>query len=578
MKAYSYVLHDAADLTKTLEELKETLLPFLPERVLFSLYSASTKQAEIEIFRKGIKQEFPNAQIIGASTSGEISKEQIYEHTVVLTVLSFETSSVHVFGIACRNQEEEAAQQILNFVRAYPEGKGLEILADLKNLNDAKFFSALDALPSELEVFGGGSDAYDNSNNIIVFTQDTFYLDGAVCVIYCGTQLKIQTSYSLGWKSLGRMMDVTQVSDDGMILQTVDNRPATEIYRKYLNLQNDIDFHQTVDKFPIMLQRSGRELARVPIINNEEGSIILGADIAKGEKIKLGYGDPNMVMSQSAKAAQDMARFQPEGILLFNCITRKGFLKDYAVSDAQSFASIAPLSGFYTYGEILRLDGHIDTMNCTLVCVGMREGIAGTTNTCVITPPKLTGYMSVIDRLIALVEATTADLEEANTKMQYYASHDRLTGVLNRGEIETRLHSTMEAVNRKIYCASVVMFDIDDFKNVNDTYGHDAGDSVLQSISKILRAQTRAYDHIGRWGGEEFFLVLVATNKQNAYHTGERIRRTIAAFDFGEQIRVTISLGVTEVRPSEDLIDLYRRVDEALYHAKQNGKNQTIQV
>jgi len=100
LKEYSYVLHDAADLTKTLEELKGILLPFVPEKILFSLYCASTKQAEIEIYWKGIKQEFLNAQIVGASTSGEISKDQIYEHTFVLTVLSFETSRVHVLGIA----------------------------------------------------------------------------------------------------------------------------------------------------------------------------------------------------------------------------------------------------------------------------------------------------------------------------------------------------------------------------------------------------------------------------------------------------------------------------------------------
>ena len=115
-------------------------------------------------------------------------------------------------------------------------------------------------------------------------------------------------------------------------------------------------------------------------------------------------------------------------------------------------------------------------------------------------------------------------------------------------------------------------------KKINDTYGHDAGNHVLQCISKILREKTRAYDHIGRWGGEEFFLVLIATNKQDAYHTGERIRQAIANYDFGEQIKVTISLGVTEVRTGEELIDLYRRVDEALYHAKENGKNQTILV
>ena len=71
---------------------------------------------------------------------------------------------------------------------------------------------------------------------------------------------------------------------------------------------------------------------------------------------------------------------------------------------------------------------------------------------------------------------------------------------------------------------------------------------------------------------------MIATNKQDAYHTGERIRQAIANYDFGEQIKVTISLGVTEVRTGEELIDLYRRVDEALYHAKENGKNQTILV
>ena len=75
MKEYSYVLHDAAGLTKTLEELKGTILPFLPEKVLFSLYSASAEQAVIETYRNGILKEFPHAKIIGASTSGEISKE-----------------------------------------------------------------------------------------------------------------------------------------------------------------------------------------------------------------------------------------------------------------------------------------------------------------------------------------------------------------------------------------------------------------------------------------------------------------------------------------------------------------------
>lgn len=579
MKQYSYVFHAADDLMKSLAVLEHQMAEFQKDKVLFELFSYTVDNAFNQQVIAEICQKFSGAQIIGTSTSGEIADDHIYENTVVLTVLCFQDAYCSVIGIDCQKDAETAAGQTLrDQIMMRNDVKGVEILADMKNMNNAVFFAQLDSLPAEINIFGGGSDAYDNSKNIVVFDQDHFYHDGAVAAVFCGSNLQIQTTYSLGWKSLGREMEITSVSPDGMILQTIDHMPPTEMYHRYLNLRTDQDFHETVDKFPIMLQRNGHDMARVPISNNEDGSIVLGADVKIGEKMKLGYGDPSMLMEQAQHSADELAVMSPQGILLFSCITRKAFLKDYASSDAAPFAHVSPVTGFYTYGEIMRISGRVETMNCTLVCVGIREGITSVPKQLQASSQtqKLSGYMSVIDRLINFVEATTADLEEANRQLQYYAAHDRLTGMLNRGEIESRMKSVMSAVSRSIYTASVLMFDIDDFKMVNDTYGHDAGDSVLRDISEILKNVTRTYDSIGRWGGEEFLVVMPAAAVDDAVFIAERIRNAIDCHAFAPEIHATISLGVTQIIPGEEEIELYQRVDAALYEAKHQGKNRTV--
>jgi diguanylate cyclase (GGDEF)-like protein len=123
------------------------------------------------------------------------------------------------------------------------------------------------------------------------------------------------------------------------------------------------------------------------------------------------------------------------------------------------------------------------------------------------------------------------------------------------------------------------MFDIDHFKNVNDTYGHDVGDDVLRDFSKVAKESLRSIDRFARWGGEEFIALLPRTDIEGAYKTAERIRRRFAehrlATPRGETVTATVSTGVAAFdQGGKDMMEIVKAADQALYAAKSNGRNQ----
>jgi diguanylate cyclase (GGDEF)-like protein len=120
------------------------------------------------------------------------------------------------------------------------------------------------------------------------------------------------------------------------------------------------------------------------------------------------------------------------------------------------------------------------------------------------------------------------------------------------------------------------MVDIDHFKEVNDTFGHPTGDKVLQTFAHILKDNIRQIDHIARWGGEEFMLVLPKTTACNAAIVAESIRHNIQLHSFETIGKKTASFGIAQIRNSESIETLVDRVDKALYAAKENGRNQVV--
>jgi diguanylate cyclase (GGDEF)-like protein len=160
------------------------------------------------------------------------------------------------------------------------------------------------------------------------------------------------------------------------------------------------------------------------------------------------------------------------------------------------------------------------------------------------------------------------------TQLEEKASFDFLTKLYNRRKFNSFLEYEISKANRyKDQHLSLLLVDIDYFKNVNDTYGHLVGDNILQEVSKILTICSRDTDIVARWGGEEFVLMLPQTNVEQAFLVGEKLRATIEKHKFDDVKHITCSIGVSQFHRNEDKDILFKRVDAALYKAKNSGRN-----
>lgn len=159
------------------------------------------------------------------------------------------------------------------------------------------------------------------------------------------------------------------------------------------------------------------------------------------------------------------------------------------------------------------------------------------------------------------------------TKVTELSETDALTGVPNRRRVCHVLDLEMDRSRRYGGPLSVILFDIDDFKKVNDSLGHDAGDAVLIEFARIIDQCRRTSDLLGRWGGEEFVFIAPATDEEGAAQLGERLRTAVEQHYFAPVGKITASFGAAVFRDEDDMDALIKRADANLYEAKRRGKN-----
>jgi diguanylate cyclase (GGDEF)-like protein len=174
------------------------------------------------------------------------------------------------------------------------------------------------------------------------------------------------------------------------------------------------------------------------------------------------------------------------------------------------------------------------------------------------------------------VEQTNDALRVALAGAELLAAHDQLTGLWNRRNFDQRMDGSIAHALRHGDTFSLLLIDIDHFKNVNDYYGHLAGDGVLKRFGEVLTERLRQNDVAARWGGEEFVILADGATLENTRVMAEQVRESIAATTFSPVARVTVSIGIAEYQPGETGDDLLKRADKALYAAKRNGRNRVI--
>jgi len=197
-------------------------------------------------------------------------------------------------------------------------------------------------------------------------------------------------------------------------------------------------------------------------------------------------------------------------------------------------------------------------------------------------PYKPLSYITMFFILFIIIYVGNSVIKETVETLymlEKFAHYDSLTRVYNRRKLSQILQNEIERAKRYQRPLSILILDVDNFKEINDTYGHSFGDEVLKEIAKILKMNIRKTDYVGRLGGEEFILILPETVKENAYKVAEKIRKAVEIYfekNYGK--RLTVSIGVSQLYDFDNqlLKDIIELADRALYKAKRNGKNMVV--
>ena len=184
---------------------------------------------------------------------------------------------------------------------------------------------------------------------------------------------------------------------------------------------------------------------------------------------------------------------------------------------------------------------------------------------------------TTLEKLISIkteqLEAKNKLLEEKIIEIERLANTDSLTNIANRKKFEEALNSEIARANRYEHALSFVIFDIDHFKLINDSFGHKIGDQVLQNMASVVVNNIRDIDVFARWGGEEFVLILPCITIEATLNFSERLRQLINQTELSKDVYITCSFGVSEYYNTDTVEDLFHRADQALYIIKNNGRN-----
>ncbi|MCG9057571.1 diguanylate cyclase [Laribacter hongkongensis] len=548
--------------------------------ILVQIYTVHSDPEWLGGLADTLRQVWPGAVVVGSTSVGEICDGQLETGNTMLSVAFFDAAELHPFVLPVATESEvSAGRHLAEQAGALPFLRGLLLLATPITLRADCLLQGLREVRSDLPVFGGGAaDLHGFSRSWVMCNGRTFSC-AAVAVALCGPDLEVGIWTHLGWQPVGRSMRLTDV--EGFNVRTIDNRPAFEAYRHYLGIEADENFFLNSLEFPVLLDRNGAQLARIPIAVNDDLSLSFIADLQTGETVHFGYGSIPVILEQTGKTLEQVAAFAPEGLFLYSCSTRHSLMQEDVQLEISAFHAIAPASGFYTYGEFAGQQGDYQLLNATLVAVGLRERerpYGQTGHTRIEGPLKTFDAISrqhnhILQRLVYFTNVLINELVSSNRELEKLSSTDRLTGLANRLRLDEEVARQISLAQRHAQEFSLILLDLDHFKLVNDQHGHQVGDRVLIEIAALLRQTLRNSDTAGRWGGEEFLIVLPQTSVESARKVADKLRRTIAGHNFGSVGPQTASFGIAVWHAGDTAKTLFVRVDHAMYQSKHDGRN-----
>lgn len=527
--------------------------------ILVQIFSGIVDEEYVLDVSKSIKQLLPHANIIGSSTSGEICYGKIYDNTIVISFSVFENTVVKskFYNLDENFKIENIMDELIS-----DDTKALIIFSDGLKSDADKLLKSVYKLKSDIVISGGRAADNGKFKKTYVFDEKNCSEEACVIGTLSGESLIVNSDYILNWTPIGRDMVVTKA--DGNVLYELDGMPIFEVYRKYLGEEVSQNLPQSTMEFPLIVKKENLNVARDPIIKNKDGSLTFAGNFEIGDSVRFSFGNIDDITADISKNFDDFNKFPAESIFVYSCTARKSLLGKKLLSELNMLESLAPTVGFFTYGEYFHTSNIAELLNVTTTFLALSE--SSKIKKCFLKKSPIQEYDLVRRALTNLVKVTTQELEHLST-------HDTLTSIHNRMEYVKRIGLKIKNAQRYNESFGLVLMDIDNFKLINDNYGHAVGDEVLKKVASVFMENLREDDFVARWGGEEFIMIINHANISGLEKLIKKLQKKIEKAIFSPVSRLTLSFGLTIYMNGDDESSLFKRVDNAMYVAKENGRN-----
>ncbi|OON87387.1 hypothetical protein BXO88_03690 [Oribacterium sp. C9] len=388
------------------------------------IYTTRIPEEDLKDILDLVHTSLPGIKTAGISLFGapEINNEAI----IILSFMFFHSTHIETFLFDFTDMsEEEGSAQLNRFLRSAKDLKGVALYPAGYSIGISKIIEDVSEGLSHIPFFGSLAsvhiDDFKATHLPYAFTDDTVKYGLAVVAFY-GENLNILIDACLGWKPLGKAFtahvnDSIQMRVGDTCLEMLDETPVQDIYKYYLDAEIEGYNMININEFPLLLERDGIPIVRIPFFAGDNGEFYYYGDIKEGEKAQIGYGNPRELILESEKLSLRMQDFVPEAMSSFICVSRFMLLRDRFVSEIDNLTRILPQATYaHGAGEIYKYNGFGGLLSGSIVTVAMREGpitdSMPRTDFVLGAEPKNNGLVPLSERLVTYLEKTSLDLND----------------------------------------------------------------------------------------------------------------------------------------------------------------------
>lgn len=581
-KTIEYV--DKEQFENSLDLYKQRLLERIPYDSLsmyFHIFSTELEENSVRPIWECIEKIFPGKPWFGHSTAGNVSNCEVTSDLSV-TITVFEDPStkfeLHQYSMGSQSTQDIAAD-IISECEKKPWVKAVEFYRTINAESPSVFCEKFDCLREDIQMFGSivCSRNIVSTDSCVFSSVGGFDTTGLVVLFFGGEDFHINSFKISGWQPIGRNFVVTKAK--GSTIYELDGMPAYNVYKKYLKIENDDNLFVNALEFPLMYEYNGVKIVRAPAAGNDDGSIVMSADVKEGTIVRLSYGEPITIMNAVKDAAREVYDFRPDLLHIFYCTARKVFWgMNEPTTEIHPFNYVKGCSGFFSHGEFLREKGSLNQNSVTLVLAAMREGEGKKGKTTELFKDNAnTTKLPLASRMATFIHETAFELETMNSQLQFYneqlqdiAKTDALTGLENRLSFDKLLKRIEnEKYNDKDW--TMVMIDLNGLKVTNDKFGHDAGDTLIKGTAQVISDVYGEKGNCFRIGGDEFVVIIDASPSEIEEYNKKLIERMDSYNDM-EQYKLSMAVGVARLKNEkgerESISDWKMNADLDMYREK----------